>query len=150
MSSHSQISGQSNPATPPSTPPPRSTPSIPPSIHVPRITSNDIISGSRPTSRPRARRNALFSPTPISIHTRLQMNNVEVLPFRRVEVVLHAPLIQPVLSISSVFGPENPEYWRVNWRSFLNNPFAFSDAIKSSPVEYQDDINKVLDATRCY
>ena len=40
---------------------------------------------------------------------------------------------------------ENPEYWRMNWRAFLNNPFAFKDAIQISPIEYQEDINKVLD-----
>jgi hypothetical protein len=140
-----------------STPSPRTPPSTPPPIRVPRITTNDIISGSR--SRPR--RNALFSPAPMRPSMRFPMNNQnqEYIVSRQDiqgEVVTHpsriptlpvllVPSVEQVPLLTSVLTPDNPEYWRVNWRAFLNNPLAFKDAIKMSPVEYQEDINKVLD-----
>ena len=140
----------------PSTPPPRTPPSTPPPQNrVRRITSNDIISGSGNGSERRPGRNALFSPGPVS--TRTRMNNLierESRESRQGLVVVRTSRMSPVATvatvqasaISLVLTPDNPEYWRVNWRAFLNNPMAFKDAIKISPPEYNDDINKVLDA----
>lgn len=155
MSFQSELPPSTPQSTPQSTPPPGTTPSTPPPIRVPRITRNDIIPRIRP------RRTALFSPTPIS--TRLPNNNLESIIIRqssqeelfvRPPRIPALPAVTSVVSeehppvISSVLTPENSEYWRVNWRAFLNNPIAFADAIKISPAEYQEDINKVLDVQR--
>lgn len=145
----------------PSTPSPRTTLSSPPPIRVSRVTTDYIRSESGSESRPR--RNEIFSPIPMhmpmhmpvqipmSSSTRYPTPEEEIINPLRVTVVPSFQILSLLRSshhqssVSSVFTPDNPEYWRVNWRSFLNNPYAFKDAIKISPLEYQEDINKVLD-----
>jgi hypothetical protein len=147
----------STPQSPRSTPPPLDIPTStqPPPVNRSRSRSRSGPgSGSRTTystprvegrSRSRIGRmnlnmRALFSPTPI-------------LP-RTIEPEPTPPLPLPLQgSVPLDLGSEDPtniEYWRVNWRQFIKTPLdnKFSDAIKYAPLEYQDDINKILFQTR--
>ena len=134
-----------------STPPPLSIPSTPPPVRcssVPRITRNDFISRDSMNNRPMRRlsRNALFSPTRLSLH--FPMNNPEYESPPRIQSV-HQVLSRPhIPAIFAILTPDNPEYWRVNWSVFLKNPIEFTEAINFAPLEYQDDINNILNEIR--